>query len=113
MRGLDISTIGIFNNLATRTWFMVYLKSSSQMVFVQVAHLGSIQKKMFDKGNSWRAQSLLDLVHSDVVGPFLVPSFGKSRYALTFIDDYSHYTWVFFMAHKSEVFEKFLTFKAQ
>ena len=55
----------------------------------------------------------LELVHSDVVGPFLVPSFSKSCYVLTFIDDYSHFTWVFFMAHKSEVFEKFLSFKAQ
>ncbi len=48
-----------------------------------------------------------------MVGPFLVPSFGKSRYALTFIDDYSRFTWVFFMAHKSEAFQKFLNFKAQ
>ena len=68
---------------------------------------------MFDKGKSWRVQSVLKLVHSDLVGQFLVPSFGKSRYALTFIDDYSCYTWVFFMAHKSEVFEQFLNFKAQ
>ena len=68
---------------------------------------------MFDKEKSLREQCVLELVHSDVVGPFLVPSFGKSRYALTFIDDYSLYTWVFFMAHKSEVFERFLTFKAQ
>ena len=60
---------------------------------------------MYDKGKAWRAQYVLELVHSDVAGPFPVPSFGKSHYALTFIDDYSHYTWVFFMAHKSEVFE--------
>ena len=48
-----------------------------------------------------------------MAGPFPVPSFGKSHYALTFIDDYFFYTWVFFMAHKSEVFEQFLSFKAQ
>ena len=75
--------------------------------------LGKHPEKLFNKGNSWREQCVLELVHSDVVGPFPVPSFGKSHYALTFIDDYSFYTWVFFMAHKSEVFEQFLTFKAQ
>ena len=56
---------------------------------------------------------VLELVHSDVVGPFLVPSYGKARYVFTFIDDFSHYTWVFFLAHKGEVFDKFITFKAQ
>ena len=68
---------------------------------------------MFDKGKSWRAQCVLELVHSDVAGPFPMSSFGKSHYALTFIDDYSCYTWVFFMAHNSEAFELFLSFKAQ
>ena len=67
--------------------------------------IGKHPKKMFEKGKSWRAQIILELVHSDVKGPFPVPSFSKSCYALTFIDDYSRYTWVFFMAHKSEVFE--------
>ena len=67
--------------------------------------LGKHPKKMFDKGKSWRAQCVLELVHSDVADPFLVPSFGKSHYTSTFMDDYTCYTWVFFMAHKSEVFE--------
>ena len=67
--------------------------------------LGKHLEKMFDKGKFWRAQCVLELVHTDVVVPFPMPSFGKSCYALTFIDDYSRYTWVFFMAHKSEVFE--------
>ena len=45
MRDLDISTTNIFSNLATRKWSMVYLKFSFEKVFVQVSHLGSIQKK--------------------------------------------------------------------
>ena len=75
--------------------------------------LGKHPEQMFDKGKSWIAQCVLELVHNDVAGPFPVPSFGKSRYVLTFIDDYSHFTWVFLMALKSEVFEKNLSFKAQ
>jgi len=67
--------------------------------------LGKHLEKKFDKGKSWRAQSILELVHSDVAGPFLVPSFKKYRYALTFIDDYSFYTWLLFMAYNSEMFE--------
>ena len=46
---------------------------------------------------SWKASVVLEYVYSDVAGPFLVPSFGKARYVLTFIDDFSRYTWVFFL----------------
>ena len=35
--------------------------------------LGKHPKKMFDKGKSWRAQCVLELVHSDVEGPFPIP----------------------------------------
>ena len=35
-----------------------------------------------------------------------------SRYILTFIYDFSRYTWVFFIKKKSEVLEKFTELKA-
>ena len=35
-----------------------------------------------------------------------------SRYVLTFIDDFSRYTWVFFLQKKYEVLERFTEFKA-
>ena len=35
-----------------------------------------------------------------------------SRYVLTFIDDFSKYTWVFFIKNKSKVLEKFTKLKA-
>jgi hypothetical protein len=47
-----------------------------------------------------------------LMGPFLHPSIGKARYVLTFLDDYSCYTWVFFIKHKLEVFEHLKAFKA-
>jgi hypothetical protein len=39
-------------------------------------------------------------------------SFGKTCYFLTFIDDYSKKTSVYFLQEKSEVFSHFLEFKA-
>ena len=56
---------------------------------------GKHPKEKYDKGKSWKATVVLELVHSDVTSPFLVPSFGMARYVLTFIDDFSQYTWVF------------------
>lgn len=58
-----------------------------------------------------RASSLLQVVHSDVLGPFKEKSFSGNCYLLTFVDDYSRKTFVFPIKRKSEVFEKFVDFK--
>jgi hypothetical protein len=47
-----------------------------------------------------------------VFGPVLVPSLGKSMYYVSFIDDFSRNTWIYFLRKKSEVFDKFKEFKA-
>lgn len=58
-----------------------------------------------------RASQLLELVHSDVCGPFSVNSFSGKRYFVTFVDDFSRKLFVYAMKQKSEVFEHFLRFK--
>ena len=75
--------------------------------------MGKHPEERFDKGKAWRALEVLQLVHSDVAGPFPAPSFSKARYVLTFIDDYSRFTWVYFLIHKSEVFDRFQDFKTR
>jgi len=44
----------------------------------------------------------LDLVHSDLGGPFPVPSYGNSLYYITLIDDAIRVAWVRFMKQQSE-----------
>ena len=53
---------------------------------------------------------MLELINSDVCGP--IPSTSLSEYYVTFIDDYSRKTWVYFLKTKDEVFRKFKEFKA-
>jgi transposase InsO family protein len=43
----------------------------------------------------------------DTVGPSRVRSVGGKWYGLVIIDDYSHYSWVFFLKSKDDVFEHF------
>ena len=38
-------------------------------------------------------------------------SMSQDKYALTFIDEFSRYCWVYFLKHKSEVFGLFKVFK--
>jgi hypothetical protein len=47
------------------------------------------------------------LLHIDIAGPFRVRSMGGKWYILVIVDDYSRYSWVFFLKSKDEVFEHF------
>jgi hypothetical protein len=45
-------------------------------------------------------------------GHVSVPSLGKSVYYVSFIDDFSRNTWIYFLRNKFEVFDRFKEFKA-
>ena len=51
-------------------------------------------------------------MHSDVFGPVKVPSLRKYAYYVSFIDDFSRNTWIYFLKKKYEVFDRFKEFKA-
>ena len=53
--------------------------------------VGKDAKCKYNKGKERRVIQVLDLIHSDIIGPIPTPSYGKSRYVLTFIDDFSRY----------------------
>ncbi|KAJ4776116.1 hypothetical protein LUZ62_060373 [Rhynchospora pubera] len=57
--------------------------------------------------------SPLEIVYSDVWGPSPFVSNNGFRYYIIFVDDFSRFTWIFFMANKSEVSTIFTRFKAQ
>eukprot|EP00253_Pinus_taeda_P034618 PITA_34618 len=59
-----------------------------------------------------REKHILELVHNDLFGPMKVPSLGKSVYYVSFIDDFSSNTWIYFLKKKSEAFDRFKEFKA-
>jgi hypothetical protein len=44
----------------------------------------------------------LELLHMDLFGPIAYISIGVSKYCLVIMDDYSHFTWVFFLQEKSQ-----------
>ena len=59
---------------------------------------------------STRATEAFEVVHSDDCGPMPVSSYGGSQYFVTFIDDYTRYTHVYFTKHKHEVLDKLKEF---
>ena len=80
--------------------------------FCEACTKGKQHRCPYPKSADYRASEPFELVHSDVCGPMPVPSFGGSRYFVTFIDDYSRHTFVYFMKNKSEVLEKFKEFNS-
>ena len=80
------------------------------MSFCSACPLGKSHKLPFHR--SFRTSLRpLDLIHSDVWGPSPVSSNKGFRFYVSFVDDFSKYTWFFPMTHKSEVFPIFKKFK--
>ena len=69
--------------------------------------LGKMRRGPFPKHSQHRATKPYEIIHSDICGPMQVASKGGSRYMLTFTDDFSRYTTVYFLKNKSEVLSKF------
>ena len=72
---------------------------------------GKFHKSKFPNAGRRRAQKPLELVHSDVCGKLNSKSLSGAEYFLTFVDDYTHYTWVYVLKKKHEVFQKFVEWK--
>jgi hypothetical protein len=74
--------------------------------------LGNNVKASFPSSKN-RSKAILDLIHSDVGEPMSVVLVKDASYYVTFIDDFSRKTWIYFMKIKDEVFSHFKEFKAQ
>ena len=73
--------------------------------------LGKFTRAVFPSSDS-KSAGILDLVHTDVCGPMSCTSLSGCEYYLTFIDDHSRKTWIYFLKAKSKVFMRFKEFKA-
>jgi transposase InsO family protein len=52
----------------------------------------------------------LELIHMDLFGPVAYLTFGGNKYRLVIVNDYSRFTWVFFVYDKCQVHDKVKTF---
>ena len=58
-----------------------------------------------------KTSDILQLIHSYLFGMFPVTSLGGCLYYITFINDFSRKTWIYFLKNKDEAFKWFRTFK--
>ena len=63
----------------------------------------------FNKSDSF-SSALFDLIHYDIWDPAPVPTKGRFKYFVIFMDDFSRYTWIYLLHHRSELMSIYQTF---
>lgn len=75
--------------------------------------IGGKQCKSSFNSSTTKTSEPLELVHSDLCGKMGKKSIGGAEYFLTFIDDKTHYTWVYPLKTKDQVYNRFREWKAE
>ena len=86
--------------------------SSREVGFCE-ACIGGKQLKNSFKPSETETSMPLELVHSDVCGKMGQKSLGGAEYFLTLLDDKTHYTWVYPLKTKDQVFDRFKEWQAE
>ncbi|GJX26272.1 retrovirus-related pol polyprotein from transposon TNT 1-94 [Tanacetum coccineum] len=71
---------------------------------------GKIHQKHHKSKMAFALNTPLYLLHMDLYGPMRVESINGKRYVLVVVDDYSRYTWVFFLCSKDKASEVIISF---
>lgn len=87
----------------------IKLDANPTPIDCEICAAGKLSSAPFPTG-SRRTSGALDIVHTNVCGPMRTESHGRTRYFVTFIDDYTRWCEIYFMRNKGEVAEKFKEF---
>nr|GFC09729.1 retrovirus-related Pol polyprotein from transposon TNT 1-94 [Tanacetum cinerariifolium] len=71
---------------------------------------GKIHRKHHKSKTAFASNKQLYILHMDLCGPMRVESINGKRFVLVIIDDYSRYTWVFFLHSKDEGSDVIISF---
>ena len=82
----------------------------TNILIVCKSYLAGKQHQTSSHQLSQRAKERLKLIHLDVEEPVTPSSARGARYWLTFTDDYTRGTWIYFMKKKSKALQKFQEF---
>ncbi|KAL0359324.1 UNVERIFIED_CONTAM: Retrovirus-related Pol polyprotein from transposon TNT 1-94 [Sesamum angustifolium] len=86
------------------------LKNVHEDVVCQGCQYGKSHHLPFKMSSNRRTTSL-ELIHTDLMGPTRTPSCSHNHYVMVLVDDYSRYTWTYFLKEKNEALSKFVEFR--
>lgn len=79
-------------------------------VFCDSCQIGKSHRREFRKERERAATVPGEVIHTDVCGPMSVKTPGDASFLLTFKDDTTSFRYIYFLRHKSDVYEKFKVF---
>jgi transposase InsO family protein len=85
---------------------LLFLKFESNLVYAPCHH-DKIIVVSYSSVNIVMTEHSGQLLYMNTIGPSRVRSIGGKWYILVIIDDYSRYSWDFFLESKDKVFEQF------
>lgn len=88
------------------------VSSDSSQKICEPCMMGKQAKLPFEECVKSRSSRPLELVHTDVCGPFKPESWDDKKIFVTFIDDYTHFTAVYVLKAKSDVVDAFKRYAA-
>ena len=88
---------------------LLVIKEQSLLLVYPLMTLFIFQSYPFNKSDSF-SSAPFDLIHFDIWGPAPVPTEGGSKYFVIFVDDFSRYTWIYLLHHRSELVSIYQTF---
>ena len=96
--GSGIFALGILilagsNYYPHQAWYMDCLVLKSQNMYVRYAILPSNKEVLSPSGRLWRAPNPLELVHTNICGPFDPISVGGNKYFISFTNDFNRKLW--------------------
>ncbi|KAJ4744580.1 polyprotein [Rhynchospora pubera] len=86
--------------------------NSTKLTFCNDCAMAKAHQLPFSSSSS-STVSPLELVHSDLWGPSPIVSSNGYKYYISFVDDFSRFTWIYFVKQKSDVPHVFSLFKSQ
>ena len=86
--------------------------SDSSVDVCEICELNQAKKQPIAKDCTTRAQAVLDIVHTDSLGPITPEAVDGHKYAIEFVDSFSRYCRVYFKKSRDETLEKFQQFCA-
>ena len=120
------SSVAATTTLSPDLWHsrLGHASLSRLQLLASQGHLGSVSFNKFDcmscqfgkqtklpfNNSDFFSSAPFDLVHSDVWGPAPFTTEGGSRYFVIFVDDYSRFTWIYLLKHRSDLVSIFQTF---
>ncbi|KAA0059756.1 Retrovirus-related Pol polyprotein from transposon TNT 1-94 [Cucumis melo var. makuwa] len=79
---------------------------AEKLSFCEHCVVGKSTRQSFQKADH-NTKDILDYIHSNLWGPSQTPSLNNSMYFLTFTDDCSRKSWVYFLKSKDQTLGKF------